>query len=235
MFWEAKSGLKLVQFGPQEDWGYLIGRERHPTSISLKAFLNFQIVSTIFQCLDSDDDGKLSFEDISNSLKKYFGGNEESFQISWHSTFRFKDFHSRRGLAARRPLGAASYWSLTVTHNLENENLGIMIVYSHLRSYTFNQRSFLSNLKTFISLPIEEFGTVKLSAMSHPMKTNHFWVKNSLQTFLTNIPNMHFYMNSLRWILLTETKLGTKEKNTVIQSINSSLALHVAASHWLLK
>ena len=71
-----------MQLGPQEDWGYLIGLERHPTSVSLKAFLNFQILSTIFKCLDSDDDGKLSFEDISNSLKKYFGGNEESFQIS---------------------------------------------------------------------------------------------------------------------------------------------------------
>ena len=42
-----------------------------------------------FQCLDKDADGKLSFEDISNSLKKYFGGNEENFQM-----FRIKDFLS---------------------------------------------------------------------------------------------------------------------------------------------
>ena len=42
---------------------------------------------TNFQCLDKDADGKLSFEDISNSLKKYFGGNEENFQM-----LRIKDF-----------------------------------------------------------------------------------------------------------------------------------------------
>lgn len=41
-------------------------------------------ISNLFKCLDKDGDGKLSYEDISNSLNKYFGGNELTYRQLWN-------------------------------------------------------------------------------------------------------------------------------------------------------
>ena len=83
MFLGAKSGPLIGATRTSRGLGNLIGRERHPTSISLKAFLNFQILIAILSVLTA-----MTME---NYLLKTFQTAWKNILVAMRKVSRYRD------------------------------------------------------------------------------------------------------------------------------------------------
>ena len=49
----------------------------------LRILMIFNYLNLIFQCIDLDNDGKLSFQDVSVTLSKHLGGSPDIYRRLW--------------------------------------------------------------------------------------------------------------------------------------------------------